>query len=65
MRHAAIFSSELSRCGGENRTEDYIYHLFAYVALDEVDYLQGVIKRDVKDDIVVREEGGIQVEGEM
>jgi hypothetical protein len=27
--------------------------------LDEVDYPPGVIERDVKDDIVVREEGGI------
>ncbi len=28
-----------------------------------MDYPQGVIERDVKDDIVVREEGGIEVEG--
>jgi hypothetical protein len=60
--HAAIFSSALSHCGGDNGTEDYVYCLFAYVVLDEVDYLQGVIERDVKDDIVVREEGGIEVE---
>jgi hypothetical protein len=33
--------------------------LFAYVVSDEVDYPQGVIERDVKDDIVVQEEGGI------
>jgi hypothetical protein len=57
--HAMIFSSELSRCGGENGAEDYVYCLFAYVVLDEVDYLQGVIERDVKDDIVLWEEGGI------
>jgi hypothetical protein len=55
--HAAFFSSALSHCGGENRTEDYVYHLFAYVVSDEVDYLQGVIERDVKDDIVVQEGG--------
>ncbi len=57
--HAAIFSSALSHCGGDNRTEDYVYRLFAYVVSDEVDYLQGVIERDVKDDIVVREEGDL------
>ncbi len=42
---------------------NYVYRLFAYVVLDEVDYLQGVIERDMKDDIVVWEEGGIEVEG--
>ncbi len=52
-----------SDCGGDNRTEDYFYCLFAYVVLDEVDYPQGVIERDVKDDIVVQEEGGIEIEG--
>ncbi len=58
--HAGIFSSALSHCGGDNGTEDYAYRLFAYVVLDEVDYPQGVIERgDVKDDIVVQEEGGI------
>jgi hypothetical protein len=57
--HAAIFSSALSHCGGDNGTENYVYCVFAYVVLDEVDYPQGVIERDVKDDIVVREEGGI------
>ncbi len=59
IRHVAIFSSVLSHCGGENGTEDYVYPLFAYVVLDEVDYLQGVIERDFKDDIVVWEDGGI------
>jgi hypothetical protein len=29
--HAAIFSSALSCCGGDNGTEDYVYCLFAYV----------------------------------
>ncbi len=57
--HAAIFSSALSHCGGENRTEDYVYCLFAYVVLDEVDYPQRVIERDIKNDIVVREEGNL------
>ncbi len=57
--HAGIFSSALSHCGEENGTEDYVYHLFAYVVSDEVDYSQGIIERDVKDDIVVQEEGGI------
>jgi hypothetical protein len=61
--HAAIFSSALSHCGGDNRAEDYVYHLFGYVLSNEVDYLQGVIERDKKDDIVVHEEGGIEVEG--
>ena len=53
--HAAIFSSALSHCGVDNGTEDYVYCLFAYVVLDEVDYPQGVIERDKKDDFVVRE----------
>ena len=57
--HAAIFSSALSHCRGDDRTVDYVYHLFAYVVSDEVDYSQGIIERDVKDDIVVQEEGGI------
>ncbi len=59
IRHAVIISSALSNCGGENGTEDYVYHLFAYVVSDEVDYPQGVIERDAKNDIVVQEEGGI------
>ncbi len=54
-----FFSSALSHCGGENGTEDYVSCLFAYVVSDEVDYSQGVIERDVKDDIVMQEEGGI------
>ena len=49
----------MSHCGGENRTEDYVYHLFAYVVLDEVGYPQGVIERDGKNDIVMQEEGVI------
>jgi hypothetical protein len=53
------FSSVLSHCRGENGTEDYVYCLFAYVVFNEVDYPQGVIERDIKNDIVVREEGGI------
>jgi hypothetical protein len=40
-------------------TVDYVYCLFACVVLDEVDYPQGVIEREVKDDIVVWEEGVI------
>jgi hypothetical protein len=39
--------------------------LFAYVVLNEVDYLQRVIERDLKDDVVMREESGIQVEGRI
>ncbi len=54
-----FFSSALSHCGGDNRTEDNVYRVFAYVVSDEVDYPQGVIERDIKDDVVVREEGGI------
>jgi hypothetical protein len=53
--HVAIFSSALSHCGGDNGIEDYVYYLFAYVVLDDVDYPQGVIERDKKDDFVVRE----------
>jgi hypothetical protein len=53
------FSSALSHCRGNNRTVDYVYHLFAYVVSDEVDYPQGVIEREVKDDIVMYEEGVI------
>jgi hypothetical protein len=55
--HAAIFSSALSHCGGENGTNDYVYCLFAYVVAHEVDYPDGVIERDLNNDIVV-EEGG-------
>ena len=62
-RACGNFSSALSHCGGDNGTEDYVYCLFAYAVLDEVDYPQGVVDRDVKDDIIVREEGGILVEG--
>jgi hypothetical protein len=52
---AALFSNALSHCRGENGTEDHVYCLFAYVVSDEADYPQGVIERDVKDDIVVQE----------
>ncbi len=55
--HAATFLSALSHCRGENGTQDYVYHLFAYVVSNEVDYPQGVIERDLEDDIVIREEG--------
>ncbi len=36
--HAAIYLSALSHCRGENRTEDYVYCLFAYVVSNDVDY---------------------------
>jgi hypothetical protein len=52
IRHAAIFLSALSCCGGENRTQDHVYGLFAYIVSNEVDYPQGVIERDLEDDIV-------------
>ncbi len=58
MQH--FFQVALSHCRGDNGTEDYVYHVFAYVVSDEVDYPQGVIERDVRDDIVMREEGGIR-----
>jgi hypothetical protein len=62
--HVAIFSGAfLSHCRWDNRTKDYVYCLFAYVVSNEVDYLQGAIERDKKDDIVVWEEGDIEVEG--
>jgi hypothetical protein len=51
------FLSALSHCGRENGTQDYVYLLFAYVVSNEVDYLQKVIERDLKDDIVIQEEG--------
>jgi hypothetical protein len=57
IRHAAFFSCALSHCGGENGTKDYVYCLFAYVIAHEVDYPDGVIERDLNNDIVV-EEGG-------
>ncbi len=61
--YAAIFPSALSHCGGDNGTENHENCLFAYVGLIEVDYPQEVIERDKKDDIVVWEEGSIEVEG--
>ncbi len=41
--HSGNFSSALSHCGGENRTEDYVYCLFACVVSDDADYPKGVI----------------------
>ena len=54
-----FFQVALSHRRGDNGTEDYVYCLFAYVVLDEVDYPQRVIERDIKNDIVVREEGNL------
>jgi hypothetical protein len=61
--HATIFSSVLSHCEGDNGTKDYVYRLYAHIISNEVDYLQGGLERDQKDDIVVQEEGGIEAEG--
>jgi hypothetical protein len=52
IRHAAIFLSALSHWGGENGTQDYVHHFFAYVVSNKVDYPQGVIERDLEDDFV-------------
>jgi hypothetical protein len=58
--HAAIFSSALSHCGGENATDDYVYRLFAYVVSDDVDYPVRDVESDIKDDSYVqKKEGGI------
>jgi hypothetical protein len=60
--HVAIFSSALSHCGGANRTDDYVYHVFAYIVSNEVDYLDGeggTIERDFEDE----SEKKVQVEG--
>jgi hypothetical protein len=48
--HAAVFSSALSHCRGENRTDDYVYHLFAYVVSSDVNYPVGTIERDRDND---------------
>ena len=45
--HAAIFSSALSHCGGENGTDDYVHRLFAYVVSDDIDYPQRKVESDV------------------
>jgi hypothetical protein len=58
--HAAIFSSALSHCGGENATDDYVYRFFAYVVSDDVDYPVRDVESDIKDDSYVqKKEGGI------
>ena len=55
--HAAFFSSAFSHCGGANRTDDYVYCLFAYIVSNDVDYLVGTIERDRDND------NGNKVEG--
>ena len=58
--HAAVFSSALSHCGGENGTDDYVYRLFAYVVSDDLDYPVRDVESDIKDDSCVqKKEGGI------
>jgi hypothetical protein len=52
--HAAIFSSALSHCGGENGTDDYVYRLFAYVVSDDFDYPVRDVDSDIKDDSCVQ-----------
>jgi hypothetical protein len=47
----------LSHCGGANRTDDYVYCLFAYVVSNDVDYPVGMIERDCDDDNGKRVEG--------
>ena len=55
--HAAIFSSALSHCGGENGTDDYVYRLFAYVVSDDTDYPNREVESDVNDSCVQKLEG--------
>ncbi len=55
--HAAFFSSELSHCGGANGTDDYVYHLFAYVVSNDVNYLARTIERNCDNDNGKRVEG--------
>jgi hypothetical protein len=55
--HAAILSSALSYCGGANRTDGYVYCLFAYVVSNDVDYPVGMIEKDCDDDNRKRVEG--------
>ena len=57
--HAAIFSSALSHCGGENETEDYVYCLFAYVVSDDIDYSERQIESGVNDSCMQKLEDGI------
>jgi hypothetical protein len=52
--HAAIFSSALSHCGGENGTDDYVYRLFSYVVSDDLDYPVRDVESDIKDDSCVQ-----------
>jgi hypothetical protein len=52
--HAAIFSSALSHCGGENGTEDYVYRLFSYVVSDDNDYPVLDVESYIKDDSYVQ-----------
>ena len=52
--HAAIFSSALSHCGGENGTDDYVYRLFSYVVSDDNDYPVLDVESDIKDDSYVQ-----------
>jgi hypothetical protein len=58
--HAAIFSSALSHCGGDNGTDEYVYRLFAYVVSDDFDYPVRDVESDIKDDSCVeKKECGI------
>jgi hypothetical protein len=50
IRHAAIFSSALSHCGGANGTDDEVYHFFVHVVSNDVDYSVGTIERDRDND---------------
>jgi hypothetical protein len=52
--HAAIFSSALSHCGGDNGTDEYVYRLFAYVVSDDFDYPVRDVESDIKDDSCVQ-----------
>ncbi len=61
--NAAFFSSALSNCGGANRTDDYVYCLFAHVVSNDVDYLVGIIERDCDNDNGKRVERGQGTKG--
>jgi hypothetical protein len=59
--YVAFFSSTLSHCGGPNGTGDYIYHVFANVVSNLVDYLDGTIEIDHENDDRKMIEGGMGV----
>jgi hypothetical protein len=41
--HAIAFTDELFHAGGDNSTEKFIYHLFAYIVSDKKDYPNNMV----------------------